>query len=201
MSVNGSTTSAQASHFQLTFRYRFEAAHRFTHSAAPSCMTPHGHTWFAEGIFTSDASGLGAEDMVVEFSQLKKSWKRFITETVDHSFLHHHADPILGALQEHIPGLRGLAFPGDPTTELVAALFFEKLRQMHAALKNAGGAVLAAGGHWPTLSEVVIQETPTNQIRYRAGAEPSAVVENLNRRFSGWWQTAEPADRSFVRRD
>ena len=190
------------SSFVLSFRYRFESAHRFTRSCADSCATPHGHTWFAEAFFNAPGTELGADDMVMEFSQLKKSFKRFITETVDHSFMHHFEDPILPALREFIPQFRGLPFPGDPTTELIAALFFAKVQTMHAHLHMS-----VPNAIWPNLSEMLVQETPTNGIRFRLPPQsPSAstplggrLLGKINSEFEGWWQDPNPESRHIKR--
>jgi 6-pyruvoyltetrahydropterin/6-carboxytetrahydropterin synthase len=175
--------------YSLSFKYRFEAAHRFTLSCADSCATPHGHTWYAEALFEAGESDLGPDDMVMEFAALKGAWKSFIQKTVDHSFLHHHEDPILPALRQAIPSFRGLPFPGDPTTELVAALFFAKLRAMHQAIP--GSEKIHPVG-------VFIQETPTNAITFRApNAGRSTLLEKIDSRFDGWWNSPEPSDRGL----
>lgn len=189
--------------FQLAFRYRFESAHRFTQSCEESCATPHGHTWYAEAAFASPAASLGEDDMVMEFSKLKKSWKTFIMETVDHSFLHHHEDPILGALREFIPRFRGLPFPGDPTTELVAALFFAKLRAMHASTMAGLSAQFQSERSERSLPEpvsVLIQETPTNQIIFKAGTSGLHLLNKIDEKFEGWWQVADPSARHLRRK-
>jgi 6-pyruvoyl-tetrahydropterin synthase len=173
--------------YRLTFTYRFEAAHRFTRSCADSCATPHGHTWYAKAIFEAPETALGSDDMVMEFSILKKSWKSFIQEYVDHSFMHHYQDPIMDILRKEIPKLRALPFPGDPTTELIAALFFAKLKTMHEAIPGAE-AIKPAG--------VVIRETPTNSVTFRS--RDTSKIATLNEKFEGWWQSPDPAAR-FLR--
>lgn len=179
--------------FQISFTYRFEAAHRFTGSNSSACSTPHGHTWYAKALFESPESGLNPENsMVMEFYRLKMAWKTFLQETVDHSFMHHHLDPILPSLREHIPGFRGLPFPGDPTTELIAALFFSKLKNMHE--KQPDGAHIKPVG-------VVIRETPTNHIAFRpSSTKGSQLLKDLEEHFTGWWQSADPTVRDLKKR-
>lgn len=167
---------------EVQFEYRFESAHRFTSSASDHCRTPHGHTWWASLIFEKPASGLNADGMIQEFSQLKSQWKAFITETVDHSFLHHYQDPLLPALREHIPGFRGLAFPCDPTTEVIAGLFLEKAHAMSGDLKPVG---------------IRIKETPTNSITYRKESSRPFLEEAFSEKmWNGWWMSADPTSRS-----
>ncbi len=177
--------------FELTFNYRFEAAHRFTNSCAESCATPHGHTWYAKAIFEAPETSLGSDDMALEFAHLKRAWKTFIQETADHSFMHHHADPILPALRAAIPLFRGLPFPGDPTTELVASLFFSKLRSMHEELIRKMPSARALR---PVA--VVIRETPTNSITYRARHfESSTLLKRYAAEWRAWWQDSDPTAR------
>jgi 6-pyruvoyltetrahydropterin/6-carboxytetrahydropterin synthase len=179
--------------FHLSFSYRFEAAHRFTLSCEDSCATPHGHTWRAKAVFKADGANLAGDDMVMEFSKLKSSWKRFIQDRADHSFFHHYKDPILPALKEFIPKFRGLPFPGDPTTELIAALFYAKLCVMHETVKAEAGAPV------PHPAAVVIRETPTNTVTFRAGAH-QALLEAINAKYAGWWQTADVGASNCERR-
>lgn len=170
--------------FELSFTYRFEAAHRFTKSCPDSCATPHGHTWRARAELRSTTADLDATDMVVEFARLKGRWKALLDKTLDHSWLTNVSDPILPALTEHIPGLRAVHFPGDPTTELLAALLFVK---MEAFLDAEGLAERV------TLKAIHIQETETNSVRCVA-RPPWAAVGVVNG-FSGWWSTPDPDDR------
>lgn len=174
----------------LKFRYRFESAHRFTSAAAPSCRTPHGHTWYATAIFKMTSPTLDRSAMAAEFGALKKSWKLFITETADHSFMHNAADPLLPHLKAIIPDARLLPFPADPTTELIAGLFALKLKAMHAASGLEG--VEPVGVH--------IQETPTNSIMFRFekdGSTPKwlALVDSTSTLEKPWWNSSLPQAR------
>lgn len=177
----------------LRFRYRFEAAHRFLGAHAPSCRTPHGHTWYATAIFKlRPHASLDESAMAAEFGQLKKNWKLFITETVDHSYLHHHSDPIIDTLLKDNPAARLLAFPTDPTTEMIAGLFALKLMAMQSK-ENAqlNRNVELIGIH--------IQETPTNSITFKFekdGAIPKWLTDKIGD-AEGWWSKPDAADRSF----
>lgn len=173
---------------ELKFRYRFEAAHRFTSAAAPSCQTPHGHTWYATAIFKLVTNELDKSSMAAEFGSVKKAWKEFITETVDHSFMHHSADPLISNMKAVIPNVRLLPFPADPTTELIAGLFALKLRAMHAAsgIKNVRPVA------------VHIQETPTNSITFRFekdGGLPEW-LKNFDSKKAAWWNSPDPKHRA-----
>ncbi len=169
--------------YKLEFTYRFESAHRFTKGAS-KCATPHGHTWFATLGFSVVADELNQQDMVEEFEKLKKTWKAFITETVDHSFMHHFEDPILTSLKEYVKGFRGLPFPCDPTTEVIAALFLAKGRTLC--------------GNLPFLpSYVSIQETPTNRVTLNMEGLDAVLNRIDSKCYKAWWQSADSSSREL----
>lgn len=178
---------------QMKFRYRFEAAHRFLSAHAPSCRTPHGHTWYATAIFRMRKNAqLDAAAMAAEFGALKKNWKAFITETADHSYFHHQSDPIVETLIKDNPEARLLPFPSDPTTEMIAGLFALKLMAMQNDENNHSLRNVELVG-------VHIQETPTNSITFKfdqAGATPKWLTEKIGS-TRGWWSNPNVFDRSF----
>lgn len=164
----------------LSFRYRFEAGHRLCLSQESRCTTPHGHSWHAT--VHLEAQAIGTDGKVEDFDRLKHPWKTFLQETVDHSFLYHHQDPILEGFQEHIPEMRGLPCPSDPTTENVAKLFYEKAVALYARA-------------FPSLRvhSVTVEETVVNHVTYspsKEDCEPSA--------FTGWWRSDDPGSREFL---
>jgi len=177
----------------LKFRYRFEAAHRFLSAHAPSCQTPHGHTWFATALFRlKESESLDRSAMATEFGAVKKNWKVFISEVADHSYFHHENDPIVETLVRETPHSRLLPFPTDPTTEMIAGLFALKLQSMHkAALPNS--KVEAVGVH--------IQETPTNSILFKFAPDGSAPIwlQDQLKHHRGWWNSSVTDDRSIMR--
>lgn len=185
--------------FLISFQYRFESGHRLSKATAGTCMTPHGHSWHAKAIFGSSASLLNAEDMVIEFALLKKGWKSFIHETADHSFFHHWQDSLLPSLTDLIPDFRGLPFPGDPTTELVAALFFAKISAMHEELCKTL-PTLGDETPLPKPTAIVIQETLTNTIELQSGPALQSLLNRLNENFEGWWQVADPLARHLQKK-
>lgn len=173
---------------KLSFRYRFEAAHRFTRAASPQCMTPHGHSWYASLIFETTSGSLDSSDMAAEFKGLKSAWKKFIGETADHSFFHKWDDPILEALKQNIPEFRGLAFPGDPTTEMVAVLFLRKAQNwQYPGVKVTG---------------VKIEETPSNHLEVHID---DPIFLNLTKKLEhsdqAWWETEDIHARQFLSKE
>ena len=181
----------------LEFSYRFEAAHRFTSSASPKCATPHGHTWVARlilGTPPSTTSQLNSNQMLEEFTKLKSAWKSFIEETADHSFFHHHQDPLLLALKETIPNFRGLPFPGDPTTELISLLFYLKAESiLKPLLTNHPQSLLIKG--------IEIQETPTNSVRFipKSSLEVQELLSSLPQTdfLESWWSQSDLYSRTL----
>lgn len=180
----------------LKFRYRFEAAHRFLSADAPSCQTPHGHTWYATAIFRfRESEGLDRSAMAAEFGEVKKKWKTFISDVADHSYFHHEKDPIVQTLIRETPHARLLPFPTDPTTEMIAGLFAMKLQAMHkATLPNS--KVDVVGVH--------IQETPTNSILFKFSVDengiigtPPAWLRDQLKHHQGWWNSSAVDDRSI----
>lgn len=171
---------------RLSFRTRFEAAHRLTLSASLPCQTPHGHTWWVSFQIEArqGADSLGNHGMLAEFSSLKAGFKQFIDQTCDHSFFYNHQDPIIPDLRRHIPEFRGLEFPEDPTTEWIALLFYEKF----ATLLRAKDQRI---DDWHL--SITIDETPTNQVTYtRAAGEPSPqrIAKVLEAYPTAWWNSA-----------
>lgn len=169
---------------RMSFRYRFEAAHRFVNSDR-ECSTPHGHTWYATLNLMAATGDMGENNMVEDFALLKKGWKQFITETMDHSFFHNSEDPILPSLKQHIPNLRNIPFPGDPTTEVIAGLFFLKASALCESFPVRPFSV-------------VIEETPTNTIEFfNTELEDFISKLNLSLKSSNWWANTDPASRSI----
>lgn len=170
---------------KMSFRYRFESAHRFVFSDR-ECATPHGHTWHATLNLAASSKDLNENNMIEDFAVLKGDWKKFITSTADHSFFYNCDDPILPTLKKHIPNFRGLPFPGDPTTEMIAGLFFIKAS---ALCEN-----------YPVRPHsVLIEETPTNSIEFfQTELEDFVKKTNLSLKSSNWWANTDPYSRSIL---
>ena len=172
---------------RLSFRYRFEAAHRFVGTASPTCSTPHGHTWYA--ILNLDFRGerLNSDSMAVEFSRIKGAWRDWISETCDHSYFHHWQDPVAETTRQCQKEARLLPFPGDPTTELIALLFFAKME------KIIGQSPLA---DLIEIKSIKIEETPTNHIECDRAFYSSAIANYSQ--WSGWWTQQEISSRELT---
>lgn len=169
---------------ELRFKYRFEAAHRFTQSTSPACMTPHGHTWYAT-LHLQTSATLNKNDMSVEFHQVKSEWKSLITNTFDHSFMVNMTDPLIESVSQIHPTARLILFPGDPTTELIALLLFNKC-EMFMTQSQWNQQIVVSG--------ITIDETPTNSIH----CDRAFFLKNVTKysKYKGWWNTSNPDDRS-----
>lgn len=169
---------------EIRFRYRFEAAHRFL-GGATKCRTPHGHSWHATLIMESPTAELNSQQMTEEFSSLKKNWKAFIQETVDHSYFHHPEDSVAKILQTEMDDFRGLSCPGEPTTELIAALFLQKALWMYRETKLNVKAIL-------------LEETETNHIYLdRNGLELLVrQYQAISAQNTAWWNSSSPTLRT-----
>jgi 6-pyruvoyl tetrahydropterin synthase/QueD family protein len=137
----------------LSFRYRFEAAHRFT-DASSKCSTPHGHSWWVSLQLKHSAQDIDLEkNFAADFKDLKRGWKTFIDEELDHFFFLNSEDPLGPMLLSMDPNIRLKKTPGDPTTELLASLFFKKAEEL---FKNVD---------FIQVDSILLEETPTNSVR------------------------------------
>lgn len=180
-------------HFGFDFRYKFEAAHRFTKSCFDSCATPHGHTWYATLKVSADRNDqFKKTEMVAEFATMKRQWRKLIDDTFDHSFMVNAEDPLIKPLVEILPGARLIEFPGDPTTELIAMLLLHKMKVI---LAEAARTAPELDGL--RIDAVVVEETPTNTVTCRSSqCIPSS---GEYRGFVGWWCLPDVTLRSCTK--
>lgn len=171
---------------EIEFRYRFEAAHRFLHADSEPCMTPHGHSWYASLGLQFVGSKLNSAQMTVEFSEIKKEWKALTQNLLDHSYLHNVDDPIVPVLKSGPSQPRLLPFPGDPTTELIALLLFQK---MATIIENGPYADLVQVKH------ICVEETPTNRLTCGRAFYSDQIGPFSE--MKAWWNSSQLDDRSF----
>lgn len=159
----------------VNFRYRFEAAHRFT-DVSSKCSTPHGHTWWLTLCLSHESSDINLEkNFATDFKDLKSGWKSFVDNELDHHFFLNSEDSLANHLRETEPNLNIKLTPGDPTTEVLAALFFRKAESLLGQFEHI------------EVSSVLLEETPTNSIRiYKKDADQ--LIERLGvKQKSPWW--------------
>jgi len=171
---------------ELEFRYRFEAAHRFL-AGSEKCKTPHGHSWYATLSFSAMDQDLDSNQMSQEFSRLKAPWKEFILETADHSYLHHFNDSLAKTLRAEVDeNYRLLAFPGEPTTELIASLFLKKALIMYSESPIKP-------------FQIYIEETQTNRLRMtpKALEQIESQLQLAAPKYQeAWWNQSKPSSRN-----
>lgn len=148
-------------------------AHRLIAGTSEKCAVPHGHNEVVTiELRPALPFRLGNENALAPFERLKGRWHAWIDGAVDHSFQLNAKDPLLGYFTAHEPQrlARIMTFPGDPTTEAQAILFFLKLE-----------AFLAEDQAPFAPSKLSIAETPTNAVEVDAAFVRSVSVRE------GWW--------------
>ncbi|MCA9615598.1 MAG: 6-carboxytetrahydropterin synthase [Myxococcales bacterium] len=166
--------------FVLRFTRRFSMAHRLIAGQSTKCATPHGHNELVtvDLVAAAPAPLDGHANMVTEFARAKGRWHRFVDEHLDHALQLSEHDPLLALAGEHFVQWRLVVTPGDPTTELLAALLAAKC-----------GAFLAAEGTGLRVARVTIEETPTNAVVFEGN--PHDVLPARE----GWWSRADDSTR------
>lgn len=172
----------------MVFRRKWEAAHRLIEGVNKNtlCSQPHGHTWNVEvEICERESQALdGGANVIAPFNEVKGMWHQWIDDHIDHGFFFNARDPMLGFILEHNPGGRHIVLPGDPTTEVIAAVFFLKL-----------SAFLAKTQPGLRLRKLTIHETQTNSISLDGTPEEllppdlRASVRDCPQNF--WWMRAD----------
>jgi len=167
---------------ELSFTRRFSMGHRLITGSSERCAIPHGHNEFVTVTLeaTTPERLDGARNMVVPFAEAKKRWHDFIDTRLDHAFQISESDPLLSWFQSHEPHRvdRLVVTPGDPTTELMAALLYSKLQ---AFLDDEGGVLRC--------TSLSLEETPTNTVCLRGSPEPFLPETPLA--ALPWWRRAD----------
>jgi 6-pyruvoyltetrahydropterin/6-carboxytetrahydropterin synthase len=112
------------------------------------CKHPHGHNAVAEIEVRTDS--LDQRNMVVDFSDIKRTVKGWIDRELDHRMILRHDDPLVAPLR-HL-GEPMYLLDSNPTVERIARLIFDTSRE-----------------HGIAVVRVTVWETPTSWATY-AGA-------------------------------
>lgn len=131
--------------FRVTKHIDFCYGHRLLNYEG-KCRHLHGHNGRVEVHIEVDK--LDARGMVQDFSDIKKSVKNWIDDTLDHRMLLHKDDPLLPSLKQR--GELFYVMDENPTAENIAKLIFNHAR--------AEGLPVV---------EVQLWETPTSSASYR----------------------------------
>lgn len=131
------------------------------------CRFPHGHSRKVEVVLSSDR--LDAMDMVCDFKTVKLALSAYL-KRFDHAMVVNSDDPIVARLHEVRE--RVIELPStDPTTEVLARMFFEKLASemgSHAEYRDEhGNAYRFPAGL--RLERVRVWETSSSWAEYGEG--------------------------------
>jgi len=159
----------------LNFKYRFEAAHRFT-DANSKCSTPHGHTWWVTLTLSHESADIDlANNFATDFKDLKSGWKRFVDNELDHHFFLNSSDSLASYLEKTEPNLNVKLTPGDPTTEVLAALFLKKAESILGGLNHI------------SVNSILLEETPTNSVLINK-IDADQLIQRLDvKQKNQWW--------------
>lgn len=142
--------------FRLEIRHNLEMAHRFYQAEnSPKCRSIHGHSW--QIILTLRAPQLNPQAMVIEFGELKRVWRAWLNQHLDHALLLHEADPFVKLLQANDPDIRLFTLPTDPTTESLAEFLYHQAGRILTEL-NADPEI--------QVERIRIEETAVNSAEY-----------------------------------
>lgn len=180
--------------FTLVFTRRFSMAHRLLGPEAGKCDIPHGHNEIVRvHLEAVDPRPLDGDiNMVASFEDAKHDWHAWIDQQVDHSFQLSESDPLINYFRDHEPAKLAhiLTTPGDPTTEMLAALFMSKIN-----------AMLAAGDTGLICRRIELEETPTNAVflENREADDGGKMIPDRTLAGGGtpWWRRADSSINDF----
>jgi 6-pyruvoyltetrahydropterin/6-carboxytetrahydropterin synthase len=117
----------------------FDASHRLLHYQG-KCHNLHGHRWKVEIRITGSVDE--QTNILVDYNEIKKVVNRF-----DHQIILNEKDPMVPRIEEFHPVI---TTPGDPTSELLAAL-----------IRDAIEAEYATSGRNIRVESIRVWESPT----------------------------------------
>lgn len=121
----------------VSVRHNFETAHRLPHLPG-KCTSLHGHSWWAEVTVAAPELSRG---LVVEFGALKKRFRAWVDEHLDHGAMLGAQDALLPVLRAH--GSKVYEVPGWPTVEATAELLARVAGDILFDLVRAPGAYVS----------------------------------------------------------
>ena len=136
----------------VTKTVRFDAAHILTNHQG-LCRNLHGHTYRIDVSVCRRGESAEADDMVIDFKDLKRVIEELVVSRFDHAFMYNETSAaeseIAAVLARH--GMRAVALPFRSTAENLARYFYETLARRIDAV-----------------SSVKVWETPDSCAEYRA---------------------------------
>jgi 6-pyruvoyltetrahydropterin/6-carboxytetrahydropterin synthase len=109
--------------YSITKEVYFCYGHRLMKHAG-KCRHLHGHS--VKAAITLEAEALNEQGMVCDFADLAAVAHEYIEMELDHNFLLHQDDPLVGLLTQ--AGERFIALPEHPTAEYLAQLIYDFIR-------------------------------------------------------------------------
>lgn len=109
--------------YSVTKRIEFCYGHRLLDYDGV-CRHPHGHNAVAE--IEVRAAALDTQNMVVDFSEIKRVVKAWIDRELDHKMLLRHDDPLVALLAQL--GEPVFTLDSNPTAERIARLIYDQAR-------------------------------------------------------------------------
>lgn len=168
---------------ELVFTRRFCMGHRLITGSSEKCAIPHGHNEYVKVTLrpVEEMRLDGHQNMILPFADAKTRWHDFVDNSLDHALQLSEHDPLLSWFREHEPerARRIVVTPGDPTTEVMAALLLAKLT-----------AILADQGTALRVHALELEETPTNTVRLTG--DPAFYLPKVSRSPQEcWWNRAD----------
>ncbi|MBI4289827.1 MAG: 6-carboxytetrahydropterin synthase [Chloroflexi bacterium] len=128
--------------------FTFDAGHRL-YGYKGKCETPHGHTFKAEVMLSSEK--IDQMGFVVDFLELGHKVGKWVEENWDHAFLANGQDKEMLRALNSLTDRRVFIFPDEnPTAEVIARYLYNHVRSVYG----------------PLVSRVRIWETPTEYAEY-----------------------------------
>lgn len=110
--------------FTVKKTFHLAYAHRLLHYKG-KCENLHGHNGLVE--VTLKARRLNHEKMVMDFTELGRTVKKWLDDNLDHKVLLSKKDPLLKLLREE--GQACFTTAQNPTAEILAELIFKALER------------------------------------------------------------------------
>jgi len=115
--------------YSVSREFRWEAAHRICEGYDRKCSHNHGHSWCARiTVRLRPDAELNTVGFVIDFDDLDRVGE-WINDHWDHATLVADTDlPLLNFLQQQ--GQRHYVIQGNPTSERICQILFDKARQI-----------------------------------------------------------------------
>jgi 6-pyruvoyltetrahydropterin/6-carboxytetrahydropterin synthase len=111
--------------FRVTQHIDFCYGHRLLNYEG-KCKNLHGHN--GRAVISLEGEALDARGMLVDFTDIKKSLRSWIDDSLDHRMILNQEDPLLPLLIEHRQPVH--VIPCNPTAENIARLIFDKAHEL-----------------------------------------------------------------------